>query len=339
MTSIHDAAGLDRLRAACRLDPDAVRRLRNAFYKKHRPADAALEEIPEPARATFREAVAFHTLELHSLHDSRLDGATKLLFRTARGHLLETVILRIGTGRTTLCISSQVGCAAKCAFCATGRMGLAANLSRDEILDQVVQANALLREEGRAVRNVVFMGMGEPFHNTDAVHAALDVLLSPRCFGLPAGRVIVSTVGIPDGLTRTAATFPGLGLAVSLHSARQEERERLIPLARRYPLDRLRAAIAEVARPVMIEYLMLDGRTDTDADLEALRAFLAGLAVHVNLIPFNAIDDADLRGSPPERVRAFADALTAAGFLTTVRYSLGADIAAACGQLARRAVE
>ena len=193
-----------------------------------------------------------------------LDGAaSKLLFRTADGNLVETVILRIASGRTSLCVSSQVGCAARCGFCATGQMGIAVNLTRDEILDQVIQANELLRPEGRSIRNVVFMGMGEPLHNEPAVVEALEVLLSPQCFDLPPGRVIVSTVGIPDALARCAARFPRLGLALSLHSARQDVRERLIPLARRYTLPMLRSVLEQVTgqtgRRVMIEYLLLDG--------------------------------------------------------------------------------
>ena len=180
MTSIHDADALEALRGQYRVDPNHLRLVRNAFYKKHHTAEEALQPLPEPQRVTFGKEVAFHALELRSRHDSQRDGASKLLFRTARGHPIETVILRINSGRTSLCVSSQVGCAAHCAFCATGYMGIAHNLDRDEILDQVVQANQLLRPEGRAVRNVVFMGMGEPLHNEAAVYAAIDVLLSPR---------------------------------------------------------------------------------------------------------------------------------------------------------------
>jgi 23S rRNA (adenine2503-C2)-methyltransferase len=183
--------------------------------------------------------------------------------------------------------------------------------------------------------------MGEPLHNEAEVHAALEVLLSPRRFGLSPARVLVSTVGIPDALVHCAERFPRVGLALSLHSARQGQRERLIPLARRYPLDLLRSALERVTalqqRPVMIEYLMLAGWNDTDQDLQALRDYLRGLPVHVNLIPFNAIDEAPgLCGTAPARRREFAAALAAAGFTVTVRYSLGADIAAACGQLVRR---
>jgi 23S rRNA (adenine2503-C2)-methyltransferase len=341
MPSIHDLAALEVLRGQGRIEPNHLRRVRNAFYKKHLTSAEALQQLPQSQRDTFGSAVAFHALELHSRHDSQLDGASKLIFRTTRGQLIESVILRIASGRTSLCVSSQVGCAARCAFCATGFMGLAQDLTSAEILDQVIQANRLLQPEGRAVRNVVFMGMGEPFHNEAAVYQALDVLLSPQCFAFSPARVLVSTVGIPAALVRCAQRFPRVNLALSLHSARQDQRERLIPLARRYPLDMLRAALAEVTalqkQPLMIEYLLLDGMNDSDEDVLALSNYLRGLPVHVNLIPYNPIAEAPgLRGTPSDRRREFAAALTAAGFVVTTRYSLGADIAAACGQLVRR---
>lgn len=339
MTSIHDVAALETSRVAWRIEPYALRRLRNAFYKKHDCASQAVLHLPEARRDVFRNNVRFHALELRMRQDSQLDGASKLIFRTARGSLIESVILRITSGRTSLCVSSQVGCAVQCGFCATGRMGLSRNLSRDEILDQVVQANKLLRTESRSVRNVVFMGMGEPFHNEAEVYQALEVLLSPKCFDLSPAHILVSTVGIPDAMVCFARRFPRVRMALSLHSARQDQREALIPLARRYPLDALRKTIVEVTDiqhlPLMIEYLLLDGRNDTESDLVALTSYLDGLPVHINLIPYNPTDPGGFVGTPPPRRKAFAAALTAMGFNVTMRYSLGADIAAACGQLVR----
>jgi 23S rRNA (adenine2503-C2)-methyltransferase len=340
MNSIHDAAALEQLRGRLRIEPGHIRRLRNAFYKKQQPPEEALGLLPEPQRAAFASEVAFHALTLHGRHDSQLDGASKLLFRTTSGQLIETVILRIASGRTSLCVSSQVGCAVRCRFCATGQMGMAVNLSRAEILDQVIQANGLLRAEGRSIRNVVFMGMGEPLLNETEVLQALDVLLSPQCFDLSPAHVLVSTVGIPDAMVRCARRFPRLGMALSLHSARQEQREGLIPLARRHPVAVLRKAMEQVTsiqrHPLMVEYLLLEGLNDTDQDLRALIAYLSGLRVHINLIPYNSIPEGHgLIGTAEERRQHFATALTAAGFSVTVRYSLGADIAAACGQLVR----
>jgi 23S rRNA (adenine2503-C2)-methyltransferase len=341
MNCIHDAAALEQIRGRLRIEPGHVRRLRNAFYKKHQLPEEALGFLPEPQRAAFASEVAFHPLTFHRRHDSQLDGASKLLFRTISAQLIETVILRIASGRTSLCVSSQVGCAVRCRFCATGQMGRALNLSRDEILDQVIQANGQLRAEGRSIRNVVFMGMGEPLLNETEVYQALDVLLSPQCFDLSPAHVLVSTVGIPDAMVRCAKRFPRLGMALSLHSARQEQRESLIPSARHHTLAVLRKAMEHVTsiqrHPLMVEYLLLDGLNDTDQDLRELIAYLRGLRVHINLIPYNSTGRGNgLIGTAAERRRFFATALTDAGFTVTVRYSLGADIAAACGQLARR---
>jgi 23S rRNA (adenine2503-C2)-methyltransferase len=253
------------------------------------------------------------------------------------------VILRIATGRTTLCISSQVGCAAACDFCATGKMGIAQNLSPAEILDQVVQARQILAAEGRKLRNLVFMGMGEPFHNEANLYATLEALTAPELFDQPPSHILVSTVGLPEAMIRAARRFPTIHLALSLHSANQAVREQLVPLGRRYPVDELRRAVAEVNRiqsantELMVEYLMLAGVNDSLEDARELIAWLDGLRVHVNLIPYNPIDDAPhLSGSDQPTREAFGARLKSAGFKTTIRYSLGADVAAACGQLVRK---
>lgn len=338
--SIHDVEAVDDFCRGRRIDPHRLKRLRHRFFKQFRGADAALAEIPAEHRGALADGFRFHCLRLDQRLDSNVDGATKLAFRTGAGRRIESVLLRIASGRTTLCVSCQVGCGAGCSFCATGRMGLSDQLSAEQILDQVVQAGQLVEDEGRTLRNVVFMGMGEPFHNERAVHEALDVLLSPACFNLPARRVVVSTVGIPEAMVRFARRFARVRLAVSLHSARQEIRERLVPIARRYPLASLRETIREVAdlqgQPVMIEYLLLRGVNDGAEDLRALVEYLTGLSVHVNLMPLNAAGDSvELRGtSRPDR-EAFANALKEAGFTVTLRRSLGRDIAAGCGQLVR----
>jgi len=340
MVSIHDFDAIESLRHRHKLDRQFVRRLRTAFYKKQQPVSAALAELPEAARADFAAEVDFHPLELASRHDSQLDGATKLIFRTAAGLLLESVVLRLASGRTALCVSTQVGCAAKCDFCATGKMGIARNLSAAEILDQLVQANELLLVEGRSVRNLVFMGMGEPFHNEEQLHLALEVLSDSRAFNLNMKRTMISTVGIPEAMIRCAQRWPEVRMALSLHSARPDVRKQLMPISQRHGLDELRGALEQVIaiqqHEVMIEYLMLAGVNDTDADVAALIHYLAGLPVHINLIPYNAIDDAPhLTGTGPERREEFSAALKGAGFPVTTRYSLGSDIAAACGQLVR----
>jgi 23S rRNA (adenine2503-C2)-methyltransferase len=335
---IHELAATDRLRAELKFEPRRLRALRTAFFKKFLGVGASLNELPAEVSDEFARRVDFHPLAVAESHDSQLDGASKLVLSTKAGYLIESVIMRTGTGRVSLCVSSQVGCAAACGFCATGQMGIAKNLSVAEILDQVVLAGERMRAEDRRVRNIVFMGMGEPLHNEAAVYEAIECLLSPDLFHHAPGRILVSTVGIPDAMLRFARRFPEVNLALSLHSVRHGIREQLIPLAAKYRLEELRAAVARVnqiqKKTVMIEYLMLAGTNDSAGDARELAAWLGGLDVHVNLIPYNPIDSArHLRATDRPQRDAFAAILRDAGFITTIRYSLGADIAAACGQL------
>lgn len=339
--SIFNPIEVEVLRRKLRLEPRLLRLVRTAYCKKFLGAEAALSVLPGELREQFADRVVFHSLSLEKRLDSKLDGATKLLFRTQQGYLIEAVILRAGTGRTTLCLSSQVGCAANCDFCATGKMGIAHDLTAAEMLDQVVQAGELAHAEGRRVRNLVFMGMGEPFHNEENLYDTLAALVSPELFHHPPSRILVSTVGVPDAMFRCARRFPEVNLALSLHSVLQEVRERLIPLARRYPLPQLRETIAELnaiqRATVMIEYLLLAGVNDSRDDALELVEFVRGLRVHVNLIPYNPIEGAPhLVGTDRAGREAFAGVVKGAGVPTTIRYSLGADIAAACGQLVRR---
>lgn len=343
---ITDRQAIDQLRSELRLEPGRLRRLRIALFKKSLGVDRALAELPTEVRQQFAERVDFHPLQLHKRCDSQLDGASKLIFRTRAGMLIESVVLRAATGRVALCVSSQVGCAAACDFCATGKMGMAHNLSTAEIVDQYVQANEQLRSEspetgGRSVRNLVFMGMGEPFHNEAALHEALTSLTDPAVVDHPPSRILVSTVGVTEGMTRLAAAFPRVNLALSLHSVRQETRESIIPLAKRYSLDLLQATLRQIGestgRQVMIEYLMLAEKNDSLEEAAELVAWLRGTNAHVNLIPYNPVDDAPhLTSSDKPTREAFARVLKEAGVPTTIRYSMGADIEAACGQLVRR---
>lgn len=339
--SIYETVAVDRLRAELKFEPRRLRALRTAYFKKFLGVESALAELPVEVRDEFARRVEFHSLTVAETHDSQRDGATKLVLRTAAGYSIEAVLMRTGTGRVSLCVSSQVGCAAACGFCATGQMGIAKSLSVAEILDQVVLAGERMQFEGRPVRNIVFMGMGEPFHNEEAVYEAVAALVSPELFHYPPGRILISTVGIPDAMVRCARRFPQVNLALSLHSVRQDVREQLIPLAAKYSLEELRAAVAKTNQiqknSIMIEYLMLAGVNDSADDANDLAAWMTGLDVHVNLIPYNPIDSApQWRTTEQPQRDAFAAILRTAGFTTTIRYSLGADIAAACGQLVQR---
>ena len=333
--SIYDDLAVRSIWQSARLDPLELIRLRRAFWKKFLSADEVRSRWPVTA------GWDWHPLALVARQDSQQDGASKLLFQTRSNDRLETVILRPKTGRTTVCISSQVGCAAACRFCATGQMARVRQLTSAEILDQIVQAGQWIVREDRLPRNLVFMGMGEPFHNTAELFPALERLLSPADFAWPASRILISTVGIPEGMRQCAQQFPKIRQAVSLHSCDPDTRRDLMPIAKRHSLTELHAAIADVNRitgqPVMIEYLLLNGVNDALLEADRLRDWVQGLDVHLNLIPYNPIATAPHLTDSPEPVRQqFAARLKQAGLKTTIRYSLGQDIAAACGQLVQQ---
>ncbi len=336
MLSIYDS---DKVELFCRKNgiyDHALKRFRNAFFKRALPLDECLGMLTEAGRAKFVEHVGLPQLVLAERHDSQLDGASKLIFVTGNRERVEAVILRIASGRTSLCISSQIGCSADCAFCATGGMGLTRNLTTGELLDQVVLARRLLAEEGRQLRNVVIMGMGEPFHNEQAVCGALEVLRDVRCFCFSERHLLVSTAGVPAAMVRFVERFPDIRLALSLHAARPEVRTRLMPIGGAQALDKLRAVLPALAQHgnFMVEYLLLQGVNDGPDDLAALIEYLRGQPVHLNLIQFNPFPNSPFRPVTSEAREAFAHALRRAGFKVTLRRSLGADIAAACGQLA-----
>ena len=293
----------------------------NVYLKKALPP----EECPEPA-SEFSSS-----LEIVERHDSQVDGASKLVFQTQDEHRVEAVVLRIASGRTSLCISSQVGCAAGCQFCATAKLGFVRNLTVAEMLDQVLLAKRLLREEGRTLRNVVVMGMGEPLHNEENLFQCLEILRDPMFFNLSENHLLVSTCGIPDAMVRFSERFPNIRLALSLHSARQEVREKFMPISRVHTLKMLKEALP---KHMMVEYLLLNGVNDGPEDLSALIEFLQGTQAHINLIQFNVHPGAEFETVSKEEPEAFGAELRKSGFKTTLRYSLGDDIAAACGQLA-----
>ena len=349
LENLFDRDGLERIRKSHRVDPHQMRLFRNDRCKRF------CKDTDINTKFPFSSGVRSPSLEIRERCESQLDGATKLLMQTSTGRLIETVILRIATGRTTLCLSSQIGCAAACDFCATGKMGIAQNLSASEILDQVLLAGQMLANENRTIQNIVFMGMGEPFHNEPALFESLAILTSSDYFAISPSRILVSSVGVADGMIRCAERFPNIKQAISLHSVRQDVRERLIPLARRFPLATLRTCMKSLNQlqdsPVLVEYLMLAGINDSLEDADELAQWLHGKDVHINLIPFNQIDDAPhLTSSPSATIQRFSKRLKLAGHRVTTRYSLGRDIArgvwstgaarkpAACNLAARRSL-
>jgi 23S rRNA (adenine2503-C2)-methyltransferase len=269
------------------------------------------------------------------------DGTEKLLLRLQDGESVECVIIPEGE-RTTLCVSSQVGCPVGCVFCASGLLGVRRNLTAGEIVCQVLCARDLL-PEGRALTNLVVMGLGEPMLNLDALLPALDRIHDPQGLDLGARRITVSTSGLPRQMDRFAEAEPAYNLAVSLHAADDTLRQRLVPTAK-HPVREIVAAARRYqqkkGREVTFEVVLLEGVNDRPEDAAVMASVLHGFACTVNLIPWNPVDAIPaLRRPAPQRVDAFAAALSRSGLNVTVRRQRGADRSAACGQLRLRTLQ
>ena len=261
------------------------------------------------------------------------DGTVRHAVRLADGAIVEAVAIP-HPERSTVCLSTQAGCARGCLFCETGRLGLQRQLAPEEIVGQFAAVCRDLVARGRALpTNVVFMGMGEPLDNLDAVLAAAEVLTDPNGFALAPRRITFSTVGVVPKM-RELFRRSRYRLAVSLHAANDDERRALLPVARTWDLAALRAAIAESREPVLIQWTLIEGVNDSDRHARELLAFCAGLNVRVNLIPLNPGPEETLRAPPMERVRAFQKQLSDAGQRAFVRMPHGQEVGGACGQLA-----
>lgn len=266
------------------------------------------------------------------------DGTCKWLMRLGDGNAIETVFIP-ESERSTLCVSSQVGCALNCSFCATARQGFARNLSTAEIIGQLWTANARLRARGGPrITNVVMMGMGEPLLNYDAVVAAMNLMLDDFAYGLSRRRVTLSTAGHVPGIDRLKKDCP-VSLAVSLHAPTDELRNTLVPLNRKYPitelLDACRRYVAGAPRArVTFEYTLIDGVNDSAAQAHQLARLIRDVPAKVNLIPFNPFQGTAYKRPPRPRIDRFRDILLSHDLFTMTRTTRGEDIDAACGQLA-----
>ncbi len=280
---------------------------------------------------------ALSSIEPVAIERSRDGCTTKGLFRLHDGKEVEAVLMEHRGNRSTICISSQAGCAFACAFCATGQAGYSRNLGAIEIFDQAVYFARALASCGKRVTNVVFMGMGEPFHNYDAVMDAVALLNDPQGFGLGHRHITISTVGLVDKIDRFAEEGIQVNLAISLHAPNDALRSSFMPVNRKYPIAELMTAceryVRRTHRKVFFEYVMLAGVNDSDECARELAALMRGHLYHVNLIPYNATPDANFTGTDQESIWQFAAILDAARVPVTVRRNMGRDIAAACGQL------
>lgn len=313
-----------------------------AAYRGFAEEFAAIRQLPEELRGWLAER-----LELSPAREVRRvvseDGlTTKLLLALGDGTLIETVLMQYPAARpgarprSTVCVSTQAGCAMGCVFCATGQMGFERNLKAAEIVAQVVHVARLLHERGQHVTNIVFMGMGEPLANYGETIRAVRVLTDPRCFGIGQRHITISTVGVIRGIDRLAGEGLQVGLAISLHAPNDALRRRLVPTAGPNSVSEIVAAakryFAATGRRVTFEYALIAGENDSDATAAELARLVRGTGAHVNLIPVNPTAGGFRRPSR-QRVLAFERILREAGVNCTVRVEKGTEISAACGQL------
>ncbi|HRA35794.1 MAG TPA: 23S rRNA (adenine(2503)-C(2))-methyltransferase RlmN, partial [Acidimicrobiales bacterium] len=289
--------------------------------------------LPKSLRATVGGLLP-PALRLATESVSDAGDTVKWLWTLADGRQVETVLMRY-PDRATVCVSSQAGCAMACSFCATGQAGFDRHLTTGEIVEQVVRARARAAADGQRLSNVVFMGMGEPFANYDRTWAAVERIHDD--LGLGARHLTLSTVGVVPGIRRLAAAPLPVNLAVSLHVANDRERNELVPINRRYPLAELARACQEYVdathRRLSFEWALIHDVNDTDRHARELADYARPLRAHVNLIPLNPTPGYAVRGTPPDRVRHFAERLRDLGVNATIRRTRGTDIDAACGQL------
>ena len=295
-----------------------------------------MSNLPRVLRTELSRRWAFPGLQEVTRVFSR-DGRTqKVLFELHDGETIESVLMHYER-RHTVCVSTQVGCAVGCPFCATGQSGFHRHLTPGEIVEQVLFFARGLLAGGRQVTNVVFMGMGEPLLNYENTRLAIIILNDKQGFDLGARHITVSTAGLVPGIARLGMDLPQVGLSISLHAPDDSLRDWLVPINRRYPLSELlracRRYVSQTNRRVSFEYALMDGVNDSADQARALAGLLGNLLCHVNLIPLNATAGSDLRQSKRERVDLFRSILESFRVPVTVRLARGMDIQAGCGQL------
>lgn len=312
--------------------------IKRAFYVEHQDGWDKVTTLSKSLREALAAEVPWDTLTPVTTQVSKEGDTVKTLFSCADGKKIEAVLMRSEGGRNTVCISCQVGCPMGCTFCATGTMGLIRNLTPDEIVEQAVFYARWLKAQDAHVTNVVFMGMGEPMNCYDNTMKAVRLLNDHDGFNLGARHISISTCGVVPGILKLSDEPLQVNLAISLHSAINETRTRIMPVNKPYPVEKLMAAVETYAektnRKVFFEYLMLKGINDTPAEAEALAHVMSRnrRLFHVNLIKYHDTDA--YKSTPTPERQAFMDRLERAGISVTHRRTFGEDIDAACGQLA-----
>jgi 23S rRNA (adenine2503-C2)-methyltransferase len=348
-----DAQGMEQYFASLGEKPFRARQVLKWIHRRGAADFTAMSDIAKELRVKLAAGAAIEPPVVVG-DGAAPDGTRKWLLKVDGANAVEAVFIP-ADGRGTLCVSSQAGCTLDCGFCSTGKQGFNRNLTAAEIIGQLWLANRALgcHQDGtratkdgtravaaspRAISNVVFMGMGEPMLNLDAVIPAARLMIDDNGYGLSRRRVTVSTSGVVPGMDRLAAECP-VALAVSLHAPDDALRDQIVPINRKYPIRQLLAACNRYleAAPrdfITFEYVMLDGVNDSDAQAQALLGIARHVRCKFNLIPFNPFPDSGFRRSPPERIRRFAEVLQRAGLTVTTRKTRGEGIDAACGQLA-----
>jgi 23S rRNA (adenine2503-C2)-methyltransferase len=313
-----------------------AQKLWHALYRGQVLTLDEVTELRPDLLARLRSQAAIKTMPVR-LATKSSDGFTrKFLLGLDDGEEIETVLM-LFKGRATACVSTQAGCAMGCVFCATGQMGFRRHLTPGEIVGQVLHIMHLRQEQGEPLRNIVFMGMGEPLHNYEATMQALDILTDHQGLAMAPKHITISTVGVVPGIRQMADEKRPYKLAVSLHGATDEERQALVPPAKRWPLDVLMAACRyyseKSGRRIFFEWTLIAGENDTAEQAHALGRLLQGMEAHVNLIPLNPTEGYEGLPADGQRAKAFQAILAAYGLPSTIRQRRGIDIAAGCGQL------
>ncbi len=329
---------LESLMKDARLSSFRAQQILVWIYARNAKSYKEMTDIPKVIREQFNLAFPLYTPNVIEKQISK-DGSRKYLLQFYDGAIIETVAMPTEDGRLSVCCSSQAGCAMGCTFCATGKLGLYRNLTPGEIVDQIL----IVEDDfNNRVTNVVVMGQGEPFANYDAVLAALRIMNHPKLLNIGARHITLSTCGIIKGIEQFSEEPEQYTLAISLHSARQEFRNKLMPKMSHQQLGALRKSLERYSqmtgRRFSFEYALMKGINDSEDDLNALIQYCNKLLCHVNLIPLNEIEESDFVPADKKTIDRWRNALEKAGIAVSVRHSRGSDIKGACGQLAKNVI-